>query len=198
MNSLIGFDTWLLLHLNAGVANGFFDWLMPIVTNLRYYRIPLGLGLAALAIFGGGKGRSTVLLLLITVAITDQLASSILKPLVGRVRPCHVVEGVRIVTGCGNTLSFPSGHATSSMAVAIVLGLLYKRWLWPLVAFSVVISYSRIYIGVHYPLDILGGWILGGSLAWGMTRLYRTTFRQHMERWRVFRPRWSGDSTPQP
>jgi len=195
MHSLIGFDTWLFLHLNAGVANSFFDWLMPIVTNLGYYRIPLFLGLASLAVFGGGKGRSAVLLALITVTLTDQLASSILKPLIGRVRPCHVVEAVRVITGCGNTLSFPSGHATTSMAVAIFFGLLYRRWLWLLIVLSVLISYSRVYLGLHYPSDILAGWIIGGAIAWGMIRLYQSVLRRRMERWRAFRPRWSADSS---
>jgi undecaprenyl-diphosphatase len=191
MDSLIGIDTWLFLHLNAGVANSFLDWLMPIVTNLAYYRIPLIAALAALALFGGGKGRSVVLLALITVTLTDQLSTSILKPWIGRIRPCHVVEGVRVITGCGNTLSFPSGHATTSMAVAIFFGFLYRRWLWPLVGLSVLISYSRIYIGIHYPSDMLAGWVIGGAIAWGMVRFYQSFLRQRMERWRVFRPRWS-------
>jgi membrane-associated phospholipid phosphatase len=191
MDALIRYDTWLFLQLNAGVANSFFDWAMPIITNVRHYLIPLVVALLAIAVFGGGKGRSAVLLLLITVTITDQLASSILKPMIGRVRPCHVVEGVRAITGCGHTLSFPSGHATTSMAIAIFLGLLYRRWLWPLIAFSVIISYSRIYIGVHYPLDVLGGWVIGGTIAWRMVIFYRRYLRHRLERLRFFRPRWS-------
>jgi undecaprenyl-diphosphatase len=195
MDSLIGIDTWLFLRLNAGVANSFFDWLMPIVTNLGYYRIPLIAALATLAVFGGGKGRSAVLLALITVTLTDQLASSVLKPWIERIRPCHIVEGVRVITGCGNTLSFPSGHATTSMAAAIFFGLLYRRWLWPLVAFSVLISYSRIYIGIHYPSDMLAGWVIGGAIAWGVVRFYFSFLRQRLERWRIFRPRWSSETT---
>ncbi len=191
MDFLLSVDTWLLLKLNVGVANNFFDWLMPIVTNLKYYRIPIAAGLGALVFLGGGKGRTAVLLLVITVAITDQLASSVLKPLIGRVRPCHVVEGLRAITGCGNTLSFPSGHATSSMAVAILLGLLYRRWLWVLIAYSILLSYSRIYIGVHYPLDILAGWIIGGGIAWGMIGLYHRYLKRELERLRPFRPHWN-------
>ncbi|MBI5868451.1 MAG: phosphatase PAP2 family protein [candidate division Zixibacteria bacterium] len=194
MDFLLSVDTWLLLKLNVGVANSFFDWLMPIVTNLKYYRIPLAAGLVALVLLGGGKGRTAVLLLVVTVAVTDQLASSVLKPLIGRVRPCHVVEGLRAITGCGNTLSFPSGHATSSMAVAILLGLLYRRWLWVLIGYSVLISYSRVYIGVHYPSDILAGWIIGGGIAWGMILLYQRSLRKALERRRPFRPRWNTES----
>lgn len=194
MDFLLSVDTWLLLKLNVGVANSFFDWLMPIATNLKYYRIPIAAGLVALALLGGGKGRTAVLLLVVTVAVTDQLASSVLKPLIGRVRPCHVVEGLRAITGCGNTLSFPSGHATSSMAAAILLGLLYRRWLWVLIAYSVLLSYTRIYIGVHYPSDILAGWIIGGGIAWGMILLYQRSLRKALERRRPFRPHWNTES----
>lgn len=187
MESLINFDTWLLLKLNVGVANGFFDWLMPIVTNIKNFRIPVAAGLVALAFFGGGKGRGAILLAIVTLAITDQMASHVIKPWIGRLRPCHVVEGVRVIAGCGNTLSFPSGHATSSMAAAILFGRLYRRWLWPALGLSLLISYSRVYIGVHYPADIVAGWLLGGSIAWGMVRFYNKALQKYLERWRLFR-----------
>ncbi len=189
MDSLIAIDTWLFLKLNAGAANAFFDWLMPIITNIKYFRIPMIVMLVALALFGGGKGRSAVLLALITITITDQLSSTYLKPWIGRIRPCHVVEGVRIITGCGNSLSFPSGHATNTMAAAILFGAFYRRALIPALVLSVAVSYSRIYIGIHYPADILAGWIIGGGIALGMVTLYRKALRKELERWRLFRPR---------
>ena len=189
METLIALDTWLFLKLNAGVANGFFDWLMPIITNIRHFRIPIIVMLAALALFGGGKGRSAVLLALITLTITDQVSSTILKPWIGRIRPCHVVEGARVITGCGNNLAFPSGHATNTMAAAILFGSIYRRALLPALVLSVLVSYSRIYIGIHYPVDIVGGWIIGGGIAWGIVNLYHKALRQHMEQWRPFRPR---------
>ena len=190
MDALIAFDTWLFLKLNAGVANSVFDWLMPIITNIRNFRIPIIAMLAALALFGGGKGRLTVLLAFITLTITDQVSSTILKPWIGRIRPCHVVEGARVITACGNNLSFPSGHATNTMAAAILFGLIYRRALIPALVLSVLVSYSRIYIGIHYPGDMVAGWIIGGGIAWGMVKLYHNVLRRRLERWRLFRPRW--------
>ncbi len=119
---IISVDTWLFLKANAGAANALCDWLMPIVTQLRYWRPLIVVGLVALAIFGGGKGRTVVLLSIALLAATDQLSSHIIKPLIGRVRPCHVVEGARVLVRCGNTLSFPSSHAVNSMAAAVFFG----------------------------------------------------------------------------
>jgi undecaprenyl-diphosphatase len=158
---LVELDTRLLLLLNAGAANPFFDWLMPIATELRYWAPIIIGGLLALAIFGGGKGRTVVLLAIILLTATDQLSSHVIKPLIARPRPCHDVEGIRVLYRCGNTFAFPSGHATNPMAAAIFFGFLYRRLLWPLLAAALLVSYSRIYLGVHYPGDILGGWILG-------------------------------------
>ncbi|MEW5702253.1 MAG: phosphatase PAP2 family protein [Candidatus Zixiibacteriota bacterium] len=187
IHTLTDIDTWLFLKLNAGAANPVLDWLMPIATELRYYLPVIVVGLLALAIFGGGKGRSAVLIAILLIITTDQLASHLIKPLVGRVRPCHVVAGARVLYRCGKTLAFPSGHATSTMAAAIFFGLLYRRWLWPLVALSVLISYSRVYLGIHYPLDMLGGWVLGGGLALGAAWLYRAHLARQLNRWRLFR-----------
>jgi len=183
---LIAIDTRLFLQLNVGSANEFFDWLMPIVTSITYIRYAVAAALIPLVVFGGGKGRSAVLIAIVLVAITDQTASYLLKPLVGRPRPCHDVEGARILTRCGRTLSFPSGHATSTMAAALFFGLLYRRWLWTLIGVSVLVSYSRVYVGVHYPFDLLGGWVYGGLCGLGMISLYRRHLRVLLARWRVF------------
>jgi undecaprenyl-diphosphatase len=189
MEFLNTIDTWLFLRLNADVANGFFDLVMPYYTNIHYWRWPIIVSLAALAVFGGGKGRSVVLMALITLTITDQLSSTYLKPWIGRQRPCHVVEGARFITGCGHSLSMPSGHATNTMAAAILFGLLYRRLLILLLTLSLTVSYSRIYLGIHYPGDILVGWIVGGTIAYGVVKLYEHYLRRDLERWLSFRRR---------
>ncbi|GAB4316244.1 MAG: phosphatase PAP2 family protein [Candidatus Zixiibacteriota bacterium] len=191
LDVLIGIDTWLLLKLNAGAANPVFDAVMPIVTNIRYWRIPILIYFAALILFGGGKGRSAVLVAIVLFTITDQLSSHVLKDWIGRLRPCHVVEGVRILDGCGGSKSMPSGHATNTMAAAIFFGLTFRRWFPLLLGLSLLVSYSRIYMGIHYPGDLLAGWMLGGGIAWGMLYVQRRYLQRHLERLRPFRPRWS-------
>lgn len=186
IDALSQIDTWLLLRLNAGAANQLFDWLMPLVTELRNWAPFIVGGLLAIAIFGGGKGRTTVLLAVILLTLTDQLSSTVIKNLVERARPCHDVEGVRVLYRCGKTFSFPSSHAVSSMAAAIYFGLLYRRLLWSLVAVSVLVSYSRIYLGIHFPFDILGGWLLGGGLASAAVWVYHRWVQPFMNRFRLF------------
>ena len=195
---ILDIDTWLFLKLNAGAANAFFDWLMPLLTDVRRQIWLIAPALVALAVFGGGKGRSVVLAALILIAITDQVSSHLLKPLIARPRPCHGVEGARVIYHCGKTFAFPSGHATNSMGAAIFFGLIYRRWIWALLAFALVNSYSRIYLGVHYPLDILGGWVLGGALAWGWVWFTRRYWLPLLGRWRVFRPNgaWARPTEP--
>ncbi len=191
VETLIGIDTWLFLKLNAGVANPVFDAIMPIVTNIRYWRIPILIYFAALIVVGGGKGRSAVLVALVLFTITDQLSSHVLKDWIGRLRPCHVVEGVRLLDGCGGTKSMPSGHATNTMAAAIFFGFTFRRWFPVLLFLSLLVSYSRIYMGIHYPADLLFGWVLGGGIAYGVLYVQRHYLQRHLERLRPFRPRWS-------
>ena len=184
---IVDIDTWLFLQLNAGVANAFFDRFMPFATEIRHLLWLVVPSLVALTVFGGGKGRRAVLFGLFLVTLTDQVSSHLLKPLIARPRPCHDVEGVRLLYRCGRTFAFPSSHAVNSMGAAIFFGILYRRWLWVLVVVAFLNSYSRVYLGIHYPFDVLGGWILGGGMAWGMVRVFRSPIGKALTRLRVFR-----------
>lgn len=177
----------MLLRLNAGAANSILDWLMPIATEIRNWAPFIIGGLLAIAIFGGGKGRTAVILAIILITASDQLSSSVIKSLVERTRPCHDIEGVRVLYRCGKTFSLPSSHAVNSMAAAIFFGLIYRRWLWPLVCVSVLVSYSRVYLGVHYPFDVLAGWLIGGGLAAMAVWVYHHWAQPFMNRFRLFR-----------
>ncbi len=187
LESITQFDTWLFLKLNAGAANSVCDWLMPWVTELQHWLPLIVLGLAAVAVLGKGRGRTIILTAVVLIALTDQVSSHIIKPLVARPRPCHTVEGVRLLYRCGSTYAFPSGHAVTSMAAAIFFGLLYRRFLWPLLALSVIVSYSRIYLGIHYPLDTLAGWVLGAAMGLGGLWTYRHKIQPFANRFRWFR-----------
>jgi len=163
-------DAAVFLFFNRAVANPVFDVVMPFITEADHWKVPIALGVLALAVFGGKKGRITVLLMVIVVTIGDQLAASVLKPLVGRIRPCFALESARLIIKQSNSFSFPSAHATNNAAMAALIWLRYPRVKWVFVTLAMAVAYSRIYVGVHYPVDVLFGLALGTAVGVGVVR----------------------------
>ncbi len=158
---LIRIDTALFVFLNSDLANPVFDVVMPIATNQWFLRGVFVMILLWLLIFGKKQGRITALGCILVVALADQLSSGLIKPLVERIRPCHVIEPVHLLVDCSQGLSFPSSHAANSVSLAVYLSLHYPRAVWFLVVFAAIVSYSRIAVGVHYPLDVIAGALVG-------------------------------------
>jgi len=161
MDLLYAIDRTLFLFLNRTVANPVFDWLMPIITEEHNQYIPILLIWLTLMIFCGKKGRITGLLIIVIITLSDQLSSSVIKPLVGRTRPCFVVDGVRLLIDQSRSFSFPSSHATNMAAAATLFSVKYPRGRIVIISIAAAVAYSRIYVGVHYPSDLIGGAILG-------------------------------------
>jgi undecaprenyl-diphosphatase len=161
LERIVQWDTTLFFFLNVRVQNGFLDFLMPILTNLNYWRIPLTLMVIALAIFGKRRGRIAIALLIVGIAFSDQICNTLIKPLVGRIRPCNVLENVHLLVNCTRSFSFPSSHATNMFTGTLILSHVYPRWKIAFLFIAALVAYSRIYVGVHFPLDVAGGTMLG-------------------------------------
>jgi undecaprenyl-diphosphatase len=172
VQTIIAFDIKLFYLINKGLANPLFDVFMPFITNLNNWKIPILLIWLFLMIRGGRKARVVAILLIITVVITDQLSATLIKPLVGRIRPCHVLDHVRLLVACGGKYSFPSSHATNISGMAVVLSFFYRKGITWFTLLALVIGFSRIYVGVHYPLDVLGGLIIGSCAGFVVIALY--------------------------
>jgi undecaprenyl-diphosphatase len=173
LENLIDLDTALFYLFNVKLQNGFFDLLMPVLTNLGYWRIPLGLMAILLLIFGKRKGRITVLLLVLGIALSDQLCNNLLKPLIQRTRPCNVLENIHLLVNCTRAYSFPSSHAMNIFTGCLLLSYSYRKIRLLLLIIAILVSYSRIYVGVHYPFDVLAGMVLGVFCAFIITTLFK-------------------------
>lgn len=163
---LLQADGILFRLINSGCANEWFDCLMPFVRN-RFFWAPLYLFiLSFLIIHYPYRWWSITLYVIVAVFLADQASSSFLKPLIHRLRPCHDVEQVvhiRLLVACGGTYGFPSSHAANHFAFATFFSLLFPdRWIVGLsLSWAALIGFAQIYVGVHFPLDIIGGAAVG-------------------------------------
>jgi len=171
---LYGIDRTVLLFINATLANPVGDALWPLITRYdRFWAVRIVL-LGAwlwLMIRGGVRGRTAALLVIPVLVCADQFNSAVVKELVGRLRPCHQIDGVTIVQGlhmlvdCGPGKSFAYSHAVNNFAVATVFSFYYRRWTWAFIAWASLVALSRVAVGVHYPSDIAGGACMGTAIA---------------------------------
>lgn len=164
-------DQQLFLIINRIWANDFFDFLMPLMRSKLFWA-PLYLFLIVFFVVNfGKKGWISVLFILITFALTDFISAGVFKPIFERLRPCNdpnIMGLARNIVGCGSGYSFVSSHAANHFGMAIIIGSIFKqKWPWVKSAFIIwasVICYAQVYVGVHYPLDVLFGALLGFAI----------------------------------
>ena len=157
-------DITLFHFFNGSVCNSVFDFLMPIITDLSKQRIVLvfvALVLLWMLIRGRHHVRIAAILLIITIVISDQLNSSVIKYWLVRQRPCHALQNVHLLVSCGSGFSFPSSHAVNNFAGALILAFFFPRAKWWFFGFAAIVAFSRVYVGVHYPFDVIGGAVIG-------------------------------------
>lgn len=167
MQWLIELDTsWF--HLINQSGNPFWDKIMYF-TSHKLSWIPLYLILVYLIIKEKGKYSIWVLLIIgIVITLCDMGSVHLFKNTFERLRPCHFLEDVRLVSDrCGGQFGFISSHASNVFGLAIIIGkIMNKKLLFiGLFLWAAVVSYSRVYLGVHYPLDIFGGMLWGTIVA---------------------------------
>ena len=186
IDSLINSDIELFIYLN-NLGSIQWDSIWLFISN-KYSAIPLYFLLLYFTYkqFGLKKTFVAVLFVLVLITLSDQ-TSNLFKYGFKRLRPCHnenISHLIRLVGGrCGGLYGYFSAHAANSMAIAVFFGLLLRRkinYLFPiLMMWALVVSYSRIYLGVHYPLDVFTGILFGliyGSLFYAFSKAFLKKF----------------------
>jgi undecaprenyl-diphosphatase len=170
MAGLSALDARIFHLINRSLQNPLFDLVMPILSNKRYFLLPALVVVLMLLVWGGRRMWIVVAVAVAALALSD-VGTNLIKAALHRTRPCHVIPDVHLLAGCTRSFSLPSNHASNMFALAAVGWLGLRRWRWALALLAAGVAYSRVYLGVHYPADVLAGAVWGGALGWGLTAL---------------------------
>ena len=166
---------WLQLHLRCG----FLDWLMPFVSGLSNHGEVWILFAAILLLLRRQRkyGLSAACALTLDLIVCNM----VLKPLVGRVRPFAFRLGLPLLVPPPGDASFPSGHTAAAFAVVFALRTAGSPLWLPALALAVVTAFSRLYLYVHWPTDILGGILLGAAVGWAGAKLAEALLKKRKQ-----------------
>lgn len=168
LDTLLHLDRTFFFFINTGHTNSFLDWILPLFRD-KYFWTPLYLFIICFLIMNyKQRGGLTILILLIAIVLSDQISSSLIKPLFERLRPCSnplIAEHTRLLVECGTGYSFTSSHAANHFTLAIFIIMLFYdkiKWIVPVgFLWASSICYAQIYVGLHYPADVIGGAFIG-------------------------------------
>ncbi len=186
MDKLILLDKHLFEIVNRQWSNSFFDWLMPWLRNSVVWA-PLYIFLILFTVINYKKtGWWWVLFAIITVSITDTISSKIIKENIIRLRPCNdtlLASWINILVGYKpQSSSFTSSHATNHFGLAMYVYVTYKNlklnhnYAFLLFIWAFLICYAQVYVGVHFPFDVLCGAILGIFIGYLPAKLFNNKF----------------------
>lgn len=166
--TIVKWDYELWFYMNATWHNDVLDAIVPYLRN-QWTWAPLYLFLLLFTTINfGRKGWMWCVFFLLTFSLSDSISASLIKPYFGRIRPCnnpYLANIVHIIVPCGGGYSFPSSHAANHFSLGVFSAITLQSrvkhvWYWA-IAWAVCVSYSQVYVGVHFPLDVTCGALLG-------------------------------------
>ncbi|SFP88198.1 phosphatase PAP2 family protein [Hymenobacter arizonensis] len=173
-------DRQLLLAVNRA-HTPLLDKVMGFASDRNVWIPAYVLLIAALIYLFRRRALLVLPLVIAAVALADSITSRLFKPFFARPRPCHesvLATYLHLPDGCGGQFGFLSSHAANSFALAVFLSVVlpagrYRLLKWTVFSWALLLSYSRMYLGAHYPTDVLGGAALGSLLGWAAAAAYR-------------------------
>jgi 4-amino-4-deoxy-L-arabinose transferase-like glycosyltransferase/membrane-associated phospholipid phosphatase len=187
MDWLLQFDVRVFRLINEAASNPFFDKIMPFISGNAFF-FPAIVILGLLLIWKGrSRGIICILMLALAVGLCDGWICRLLKDVVARPRPFLTLSDVHCLLGKGGSFSMPSSHAANWFAAVMVAAVYYRRSLWFMLPAALLVSFSRVYNGVHYPSDVLVGAIVGAGFAaavlWVTDSLWQLVGRKWFPLW---------------
>lgn len=186
MEEILSIDYSVFKWINEGWSNSVFDIILVYARNLLTWA-PLYIFVIFFYFINfGKKGYWLLLFTLLTVGSSDMVSSRVVKPSIERPRPCHNNSGLAPIVRvkCGSGFSFTSSHATNHFALAtfwfFTFGFYLKRSKWLVIVWAGTISVSQVYVGVHYPSDILAGSLVGILIGFIWSRLFRKYYAKYL------------------
>lgn len=171
MEFLNGIDVSLFYIINKTLANPLFDSAMPYITEVKHWYIFYAFVILWLLIKGGAKGRTVAILLIIFVFAADQ-SSNFIKEYLGRLRPCKTLPDVNLLVGCAGSFSLPSNHAVNNFGAAYLISKFLPRFKLLAYVIAILMGVSRVFVGVHYPFDIVAGALYGTLVAFVLIYIF--------------------------
>lgn len=176
-------DFSILYWIQDNLRNSFMDFVMPLFSNLQDGGL-IWISIAVVMLFFK-RTRYCGIAVLFAMGIDTLITEYGIKNIVCRVRPCNLVDDVNMLVKKPTSYSFPSNHSASAFAgaVAVMLTIKKKAWTIPAFVFSGIISFSRMYVFVHFPSDVFAGILLGSAVAVLVCFLMKITgFKALLER----------------
>lgn len=183
MSSILDIDKAAFQYINTDLTNGLFDAVIPWLREPVFWA-PIYIFIIAFCLLNfGKKGYFIIVFLALTAGSADFISNTVIKKNVERLRPCRALDADEVIkrVHCGSGYSFTSNHAANHFAISWYLIFLlpvgFKRLKIGLGFWAFAVAFAQVYVGVHYPLDVISGALLGVCIAAFWSAMFRRFWR---------------------